>query len=131
MRKGTKIYSITRMKCPKCHEGKFFLSHPYNLFKAGDTYERCPVCEEKYSKEPGFYYGAMYVAYGLGVANFVGSYLAVYLLNPEAPTSTYIWTIVISLILLTPLYYALSKIIWANMFISYWGNKVPKGTQKV
>ena len=69
--KGSKLYSIFKMKCPRCQEGDFFISKPYDLKRAGDTHERCPQCNLKYSKEPGFYFGAMFVSYGLGVALFV------------------------------------------------------------
>ena len=73
IKKGTKLYSILKFKCPHCHEGGFFKAHPYNISKAGDIYDKCPVCNNKNSKEPGFYYGAMYVSYGLGVALFLVS----------------------------------------------------------
>lgn len=119
MRKGTKLYSILRMKCPHCHEGKFFKSHPYNLSQAGEIHDNCPKCGNRLSIEPGFYYGAMYVAYALGVATFVASYLAVAVLYPEADTWVYITTIGIAIVVLGPWLYALSKIIWANLFISF------------
>lgn len=118
-KKGTKLYSILNFKCPACHEGKFFTSHPYNLKNAGQVYENCPVCDEKFSKEPGFYYGAMYVSYALGVAMFVAIYLAIRILYPSASVTIYIFGIIASMIILGPLLYSLSKIIWANMFIKY------------
>ena len=37
----------------------------------GDVKKECDVCHLKYEREPGFYYGAMYVSYALGVALFV------------------------------------------------------------
>ena len=80
--KGSRLYSVFRMKCPRCHEGDFFISHPYNLKKAGDIHENCPNCGLKYSKEPGFYYGAMYVSYALGVGLFVALWVALNYLIP-------------------------------------------------
>ena len=35
--KVTKLYSILNFKCPFCHEGQFFVAHPYNLRRAGDS----------------------------------------------------------------------------------------------
>ena len=32
------------------------------------TYERCPVCGLKYEREPGYFLGAMYISYALGIA---------------------------------------------------------------
>jgi len=60
--KGTKLYSMVGMKCPRCHEGPLWRSPLYKL-KLYDMYEHCPVCGLKYEREVGFWYGAMYVAY--------------------------------------------------------------------
>jgi uncharacterized protein (DUF983 family) len=117
--KGSKLYSIFRMKCPRCQNGDFFVSHSYDLRKIGDIHERCSSCGLKYEREPGFYYGAMYVAYGLGVALFVALWASFNLFFPQLSVGIQILVIVISILALSPLIYALSKIIWANMFIDY------------
>lgn len=117
--KGTKIYSITKMKCPRCHEGDFFVSHPYNLKHAGEIHEHCEVCNLKYSREPGFYYGAMYVSYALGVALFVTLWVSMNLFIPSLGVGVQIAVIVASTLILSPYLYALSKIIWANLFFKY------------
>lgn len=117
--KGTKLYSIRKMVCPRCQEGPFFLSHPYNLRKAGDLHEHCPVCGLKYEKEVGFYYGAMYVSYGLGVALFVACWASFNLFFPNASIGLQISSIVALSLGLGPYLYALSKIIWANLFFHY------------
>ena len=117
--KGSKLYSIFKMKCPRCHEGEFFISHPYDLRKAGDIHKHCSKCDLKYSKEPGFYYGAMYVSYALGVALFVTLWTSFNLFFPAVSTTFQITTIIVLTFLLTPYLYALSKIIWANLFIKY------------
>jgi uncharacterized protein (DUF983 family) len=117
--KGSKLYSIFRFKCPKCQSGEFFVSHPYDLSRIGDIQEHCSSCGLKYEKEPGFYYGAMYVAYALGVALFVTLWTSFNLFFPTVSVGFQIFAIVFSTIVLSPLLYALSKIIWANMFIPY------------
>lgn len=117
--KGTKLYSIIKMKCPRCHEGDFFVSKPYDLKKAGDLYQNCSNCNLKYSKEPGFYYGAMYVSYALGVALFVALWVSFNLFFPNLSVYWQVGIISISSVLLGPYLYALSKIIWANFFIKY------------
>ncbi len=60
--KGDKLYSIVGMKCPRCHEGELWRSPLYKM-KLYDMPENCPVCGLKYEQEPGFWYGAMYMAY--------------------------------------------------------------------
>lgn len=113
------MYSIAKMKCPRCQEGDFFVSHPYDLKKAGDIHENCSVCGLKYSKEPGFYYGAMYISYALGVALFVTLWVSLEVFFNIESAGIQVAVIVAFTLVLTPYFYALSKIIWANLFIHY------------
>jgi len=119
MKKRTKFYSILKFKCPSCHEGNFFISHPYNLKTTGDVLDKCPKCNANYMLEPGFYQGALYVAYGLGVALFLLIWLLCTLFFPLLSVWIQISLVAISSILLGPLLFSLSKIIWANIFIPF------------
>ena len=114
--KRTRLHSIVTFTCPYCHEGAFFVSHPYDLKHAGDLHKECSVCHRRYSIEPGFYYGAMYVAYALAVAWSVSIYVAMAVLTPNASLMVQFASITIGLVLVGPWLYALSKIIWANLF---------------
>jgi hypothetical protein len=73
----------------------------------------------KYEREPGFYYGAMYVSYALGVALFVTIWTSCNLWLPWLNAWGQIGLVVFFTIALSPYLFALSKIIWANMFIKY------------
>lgn len=117
--KDTKLYSILNFKCPVCHEGEFFQAHPYVLSKVGDLHANCPVCGVKYEKEIGFYTGAMYVSYAIGVAVFATVWVAMGVLFPELGVGAQITTIALVMLAGSPLFYALSKIIWANLFFSF------------
>ena len=117
--KGSKLYSIIKMKCPRCQEGDFFVSHPYNLKKAGDIHKECSKCKLKYSKEPGFYYGAMYVSYALGVALFVTLWVSFNLFFPNISAGVEVTIVALLALITAPYFYALSKIIWANLFIKF------------
>lgn len=122
MPEHSKAYSIFRYKCPHCHEGEFFVDrNPYHLSTAGDVLERCPVCNRRYTPEPGFYYGGMYVAYALAVATCTTIYVATYVLWPSAPTGATAALVLGGLIILAPWLYAISKTIWANFFMGYKG----------
>ncbi len=114
------LYSIFNFKCPRCHQGEFFEDrNPYHLKHAGDIKEKCSHCDLKYSPELGFYYGGMFVSYGLGVALFIAITVALYIFYPEFHPILLISLLFASLIVLGPYIYALSKIIWANIFFSY------------
>ncbi len=119
MRKGSKIYSVFHFLCPKCHEGRFFISSPYRLKTTGDVLETCDKCGNNNMLEPGFYQGAMYVSYALGVALFVSIWAGTSLFTPGMQSWLQISLVAISSIGLSPLLYSLSKIIYANIFIRY------------
>ena len=56
---------ILRQLCPRCRTGKIFRRSVW-LFPR--MYERCPVCNLKFEREQGYFLGAMYIGYGLGIA---------------------------------------------------------------
>lgn len=125
--KGTKLYSILRMKCPRCHEGDFFQGrNPYNFSTMGKVKEFCPKCNLKYSIEPSFYYGSYYVTYALGCALFISIWVLKLIFFPDFTPGELLMTILISLIVLSPLIYALSKIVWGNLFFKYDKNIIKK-----
>ena len=77
-KKGTKLYSISKGKCPKCHEGDFFkFGFTFNPTKVTKIYDNCTKCNLKYMLEPSFFYGAMYINYGITVAISVIVFLIV------------------------------------------------------
>ena len=117
--KGTKVYSILRMKCPRCHEGDFYKGSPYKFSTMGRVQDYCPKCELKFNIEPSFYQGSYYVAYALGVALFVTIWVLKLLFFPNVGPKTLLISVLISLVVLSPWFYALSKIIWINFFIKY------------
>ncbi|MCB9184178.1 MAG: DUF983 domain-containing protein [Flavobacteriales bacterium] len=122
MAEHSKAYSIFRYKCPHCHEGEFFVDrNPYHLSTVGDVLERCPVCERRYTPEPGFYYGGMYVAYALAVATCTTIYVATIVLWPSASTGATTALVLGGLIMAAPWLYAISKTLWANIFMGYKG----------
>ncbi len=114
-----KLYSIFNFKCPKCHQGDFFQGNIYKLSKMGRVQKNCSHCNLKYERETGFYYGAMYVSYGLGVALGVSVWILQLLFFPDASALQLFLSIVFAVILLYPLLYSFSKIIWINLFVNY------------
>jgi hypothetical protein len=77
--------------------------------------DTCPHCGVRLEPEPGFYQGAMYVGYGITVGCIVVISLILYLLgNPNE--WIYIGTIITFMILIAPLNYRYSRIIYLYSF---------------
>lgn len=125
--KGSKLYSIFKSKCPRCHEGEFFKYRiSFNPKKITTLHENCPKCNLKYMMEPSFFFGAMYVNYAIAVALFVGIFIIAKVFLGLSILKSFISIVVVSL-LLTPINLRLSRIIWINLFVSY--NKKVKELQ--
>jgi uncharacterized protein (DUF983 family) len=117
--KGKKIYSILTGTCPVCQEESMYKEpNPYKLRKIFKMYERCSHCHTKYKIEPSFFFGAMYVSYGLGVAIAVAAFIVVYLFFGGGLQATFIG-IIGTLVVLTPIIGRISRNIWINLFLNY------------
>lgn len=56
-----RLAPLLRQRCPRCGQGRVF-SGTLRMNP------RCPVCGIAFEREPGYFLGAMYFSYGLGVA---------------------------------------------------------------
>jgi uncharacterized protein (DUF983 family) len=117
--KGTKLYSIVKLKCPKCQEGNLFLSqNPYNLKLFDKMPDKCPVCGEDFVRESGFYWGAMMVSHATTTVIAVIVHLSVFHYYGWAIAPNVI-AIVSIILLLFPIVFRNSRAIWINIFINY------------
>lgn len=118
-KKGTKLYSIFKAKCPRCHKGNFFKHrftfHPTKVTEIHDT---CSHCGLRYMLEPSFFYGAMYVNYGITVAISVAAFVISKLIFKLTLLESF-GCIIAALVILSPLNLRLSRTLWINMFVSY------------
>ena len=113
------LFSILALKCPRCRKGDFLEGHPYQLAHFNKVKSACPKCQLKYSIEPSFYTGSMYVSYALGVAIAVAVYVSSFLLNLQLSLLQHFISIVVALIVLMPYLGAVSKSIWAHFFFKF------------
>lgn len=79
-------------------------------------HKRCPKCDVNLVPEPGFYFGAAYVSYALGVAWWVALYVGIHLFITIS-IELFLIIGVVSLLLVTPILFRLSRSIWASFFI--------------
>ncbi len=117
--KGTKIYSIITGTCPVCHKGDMYLeNNPYKISKIMKMHDHCSNCGKKFKIEPSFFFGAMYVSYGVGIAIAVAAFIIAYFFIGLDRNYSFL-VIILSLVVLFPYIVRISRNIWINLFIDY------------
>jgi uncharacterized protein (DUF983 family) len=126
LKKGSKLNSILTGSCPKCqNESMYSDKNPLHLTKVLKMNENCSHCGLKYQIEPSFFYGAMYVSYGLNVAVGIAAFIVSFVFLGASIEQSFL-SIVITLNVLFPFVLRLSRNLYINMFVSY----DPKAGQK-
>jgi len=74
-------------------------------------HDRCPVCDLKFDREPGYFLGAMYVSYGLGLVIVVFIAALLWSITDWWITKDTIWAIVLFLPL-APTVTLLARVLW-------------------
>jgi uncharacterized protein (DUF983 family) len=119
LKKGSKLYSILTGTCPKCQKESMYSDpNPLHLSKILKMHENCSHCGLRYQIEPSFFYGAMYVSYGLNVATGIAAFLISYVLFQSSLKTAFI-TIIASLVILFPYVLRWSRNLYINMFVDY------------
>ncbi|NRT11458.1 DUF983 domain-containing protein [Flavobacterium sp. 14A] len=119
LKKGSKLNSILTGTCPKCqNESMYEDKNPLHLTKVLKMNENCSHCGLHYQIEPSFFYGAMYVSYGLNVAVGVAAFIISFLFIGSTLKTAFI-SIIVALIVSFPFVLRLARNIYINMFVSY------------
>ena len=127
-KKGTKLYSILTGTCPKCHnESMYKTKNPYVLSDVLKINDNCSKCGTRYRLEPSFFYGSMYVSYGVGIAFAVAAFIISYVFLNSSLMTAFI-AIVLTMVVFGPVIMRLSRNIWINMFMSYDKNLAQKSS---
>ena len=119
LKKGSKLNSILTGTCPRCQNESMYLDkNPLHFSKLLKMNERCSHCGLKYQIEPSFFYGAMYVSYGVNVAISIATFITSYVIFNSTIKTAFI-SIIASNIVLFPFVLRWSRNIYINMFVSY------------
>ena len=109
------VSSVAKNKCPNCGKGNFFIcDNPYNLGKFSDMNNNCPNCGMDFRQEPGFYLGAAIVSYAMQAGLLFLTYFFFQVLV-EINFWYFVAFFAIELILLVPLTFRISRLLWINM----------------
>ncbi len=122
LKKGSKLYSILTGTCPRCQKESMYvdqnLLHITNCIKMN---ENCSHCGLKYQIEPSFFYGAMYVSYGLNVVIGIVAFIVASVVFKMKLNWAFV-SIIASLVVLFPIVMRFSRSIYINIFVSYEAN---------
>jgi len=119
LKKGSKLNSILTGSCPRCQNESMYLDkNPLHFSKLLSMHEKCSHCDLTYQIEPSFFYGAMYVSYGLNVALSVAAFITSFVIFNSSIKTAFI-SIIIANIVLFPFVLRLARNIYINIFIKY------------
>ena len=103
--------SIVKQYCPRCRVGKIFDHSVFRLYPWPKMYERCPVCDLKFERESGYFLGAMYISYGLGVVCIALIALLLWAVTSWGVVKIIVWASVLFLPLVWPVT-LISRVLW-------------------
>lgn len=102
-------------KCPRCRKGDMFTTSMYG-FKLQRMNELCPHCGLKFELEPGYFYVAMFISYGMNVIQMVIVGMLTYFITGNVTDPLlYIMVIFPAVFILSPFNYRFSRVI-----LLYW-----------
>lgn len=104
----TRLGAILGGRCPACRQGRIFRS-------AWVMNERCPVCGLLLMRATGYFTGAMYFSYGLGIPCILALTGLLTLLKPTWPLWGRILTAWVLFLPLVPVLFRLSRVLWIHL----------------
>jgi len=118
-KKESKLLSVIRQSCPRCHEGHLFATkNPYNFKEGIRMYDSCTVCNQDFKIEPGFYIGALWTSFPIVI--IIMAFLSILMLAYFKVSLNYFFVILsVSLFLLQPIITRLGRSIWIHIFVKY------------
>ena len=133
------LIGLLTCKCPRCRKGAMFsFQNPWNLKHTMDMHEACPVCNQSFNLEPGFYYGSSYASYALTVALSAATFVLFWIIVgfPFAGNFIIYWLISNAILLfgLQPWLMRVSRTIWLAFFVRYdpgWAVNPPVTPERV
>ncbi len=108
--------SIIECRCPECRVGNMFTHAPFHLAKFGKMHQDCPQCGYRFEREPGYFFGAMYVSYALSVGIFLTTVVVLLLILGDPSLTTYIVTVGVVSLVLYPLTFRYARVIFVYAF---------------
>lgn len=117
-KKGQKGYAILQHKCPRCHSGDLYKTSVWSSKKPFGMLDNCRECGQPFVLEPGFYWGAMYVAYALSAFVMLSGMVIGLFVFEKGIIESFIPTFILLILLYVPIF-RMARAIWINIFVHY------------
>ncbi len=115
----TMLWATFALKCPRCRQGYLFKNrNPYALKELSSMNKTCSNCKMLLDPEPSFYYGSMYVSYGLTVGFSILTFLIWYFFF-DVDVMYYLIFNAIFLLALVPYTFQLARAVWITILVKY------------
>ena len=112
IRLSTRFRAVLAQRCPVCLQGRMFAG-PFRMHDA------CPVCGHRFEREQGFFQGAMYISWVLGVTYLgVLALLAQQFLVRVIGIGYVVLCVVGIHLMCIPVIFRYSRVIWAHLNVS-------------
>jgi uncharacterized protein (DUF983 family) len=109
--------AVFKAKCPQCQSGKMFKKSVFKLNGFTEMFNTCSVCGLTFEIEPGFFWGSMYVSYGITTGMMLVIGVLVYIISGhEARFWGYIIPIFLAMFSSIPFTYRYSRVLMLYFF---------------
>jgi uncharacterized protein (DUF983 family) len=109
---GLSVAALVSGRCPRCRQGPIF--GPFFSAQALSMHQRCSVCGLEFERESGYFLGAMYISYGLGILTILPVAMALIFVAGTSLALTLVLAVLQTL--LTMLFmYRYSRIAWLHL----------------
>ena len=103
--------NLLRMRCPRCGQGR--------IYERGFTmHARCPVCDLRFEREPGYFIGALYLSYGMATLILLIGFGLLHLLLPDWDLGLLVLLVGVLFLPLAPAVTRYARVIW--MYFDRW-----------
>lgn len=100
---------IWGQRCPRCRMGRIFR---YSIWRGlPKMFERCPVCDLRFEREPGYFLGAMYISFVLGLLVVAVIAVVLWVVTGWGFTKDTTWALVVFLPL-APAITLFARVLW-------------------
>ncbi|MBO9701753.1 MAG: DUF983 domain-containing protein [Sporocytophaga sp.] len=110
------LIHILKDRCPYCHEGLIFKNPNLFSYRSGEMNNDCPHCKARFMREPGYFWGSMYVSYALGTAEAFITYFICRIFGTGMFDMINLVAIILAIILLSPFNFRFSRVVWLYLF---------------